>query len=142
MLVGLVTACCVSPGAAQTRTEAGALTRQPAVDAAMRVLDAWITATVAEREQPGLSIGIVNDQDLIWARGYGYADLERRVPATPSTLYRIASISKVFTATAVLQLRDAGKLRLDDPVTERLPSLTAGSSGEAGPAITMTPNRS
>jgi CubicO group peptidase (beta-lactamase class C family) len=46
---------------------------------------------------------------------------QRKVPATPSTVYRIASISKLFTTTAILQLRDAGKLQLDDPVAKYLP---------------------
>jgi CubicO group peptidase (beta-lactamase class C family) len=97
------------------------LAERSEVAAALAVLDAWVGATVAQREQPSLSIGIVYDQDLIWANGYGYADLAKRVPATPATLYRIASISKLFTATAVMQLRDAGKLRLDDRVAARLP---------------------
>jgi len=97
------------------------LAERPEIAAALTVLDAWVGATVTEREQPGLSIGIVYDQDLIWAKGYGYADLAKRVPATPATLYRIASISKLFTATAIMQLRDAGKLGLDDRVAAHLP---------------------
>ncbi len=97
------------------------LRAKPEVAAALQVLDAWVAANVASREQPGLSIGVVYDQELIWAKGYGFADLARKIPATPATLYRIASISKLFTATAILQLRDAGKLRLDDPVTKHLP---------------------
>src|SRR5439155_1526228 len=86
--------------------------RKPEIAAALTVLDAWIAATVAQREQPGLSIGIVYDQDLVWTKAYGFADVARRLPATPSTLYRIASISKLFTSTAIMQLRDAVKLRL------------------------------
>ncbi len=108
------------------------LARDPGVAAALTVLDAWIAATLAQREQPGLAIGIVHDQDLIWAKGYGFADLERRLPATPGTIYRIASISKLFTATAVMQLRDAGRLRLDDPVSERLPWFAIKKNYEGG----------
>ena len=111
--------------------------RKPEIAAALTVLDAWIAATVAQREQPGLSIGIVYDQDLVWAKGYGFADLERRLPATPSTIYRIASISKLFTATAIMQLRDGGKLRLDDPVSDRLPWFSIKKTDEGGPAITV-----
>jgi CubicO group peptidase (beta-lactamase class C family) len=87
---------------------------------AVRVFDQWAAAKAAEREQPGLSIGIVRDQELIFAKGYGYADLNNRMPATPQTLYRVASVTKLFTATSVMQLRDAGKLRLDDPVAKHL----------------------
>jgi CubicO group peptidase (beta-lactamase class C family) len=93
----------------------------PEVTGAIQVLDSWIQATAREREEPGLSIGIVYDQELIWSKGYGFADLEKRIPASPATLYRIASVSKLFTSTAIMQLRDAGKLRLDDPVAQYLP---------------------
>jgi CubicO group peptidase (beta-lactamase class C family) len=97
------------------------LALNPEVAGPLKVLDAWVEAAVASRQEPGLSIGVVYDQSLIWAKGYGFANLEKRIPATPSTLYRIASISKVFTSTAILQLRDAGKLQLDDPVVKYLP---------------------
>lgn len=111
--------------------------QQPDVEAALTVLDAWIAAIVAQREQPGLSIGVVYDQDLIWAKGYGHADLERRVAATPATIYRIASITKLFTATAVMQLRDAGKLRLDDLVAERLPWFAIEKTSQDGPPVSI-----
>jgi CubicO group peptidase (beta-lactamase class C family) len=63
--------------------------------------------------------------------------LERRLPATPTTIYRIASISKLFTATAIMQLRDAGKLRLDEAVSERLPWFSIKKTYEGGPPITI-----
>ena len=127
-----------APSAAQTAAaDRSPLAQKPEVAAALTVLDSWIAATVAQREQPGLSIGVVYDQELIWAKGYGYADLERRVPTTPSTIYRIASISKLFTATAIMQLRDAGKLRLDDPVSERLPWFSIKKTYDGGPPITI-----
>jgi CubicO group peptidase (beta-lactamase class C family) len=66
---------------------------------------------------PGLSVAIVKDQDLLWAKGFGFADLENRVPATPDTLYSIASLTKTFAATLVLQLVEQGKLDLDEPVS-------------------------
>jgi D-alanyl-D-alanine carboxypeptidase len=113
------------------------LAERPEVAAALQVLDAWIQTTVAEREQPGLSIGIVHDQDLIWSRGYGYADLDKKAPATPSTVYRIASISKLFTATAILQLRDAGKLHLDDPLSRHLSWFKIRNAHPEGPTHTI-----
>jgi CubicO group peptidase (beta-lactamase class C family) len=93
----------------------------PDVRAALDLFTAWIGAQMAYAGQPGLSAGIVHEQELIWARGFGWADPEQRVAATPETLYRIASITKLFTATAILQLRDAGRLRLDDAVAHHLP---------------------
>jgi CubicO group peptidase (beta-lactamase class C family) len=107
--------------AAVSHAETKVFAENPDIAGPLKVLDAWIQAAVTSREEPGLSIAIVHDQDLIWSKGYGYANVEKRIPATPSTLYRIASISKVFTSTALLQLRDAGKLHLDDPVSKYLP---------------------
>ena len=109
----LVTICVFAAGPAPSTLPAKA-------QDALRVFDQWVQAKAADREQPGLSIGIVRDQELIFAKGYGYADLNNRMPATPQTLYRVASITKLFTATAAMQLRDAGKLRLDDPVAKHL----------------------
>src|SRR5688572_14110977 len=102
-------------GPARARTGAsrgsGSLAAQPEVAAGLRLVEAWIESNMAYRGLPGLSLGIVRGQELVWTRGFGFADLERRVPAGPDTLYRIASISKLFTSTAILQLRDAGRLR-------------------------------
>src|SRR5262245_65703526 len=87
------------------------------VRAALDLFTAWTEAQMAYSGQPGLSAGIVHEQELIWARGFGWASRESGAAATPDTLYRIASITKLFTATAILQLRDAGRLRLDDAVS-------------------------
>lgn len=113
------------------------LLKKQEVEAAFMVLDAWIRATMAQREQPGLSIGVVYDQELVWAKGYGYADAERKIPATPATVYRIASISKLFTATAIMQLRDAGKLQLDDPVAKHLSWFKMKSVDADVPVVTI-----
>jgi CubicO group peptidase (beta-lactamase class C family) len=117
--------------------EPGALASHPEVDSAIKVLDAWIASRVKDREQPGLSIGIVHDQQLIWSKGYGFADMEKKLPATPATLYRIASITKTFTSAAVMQLRDAGKLQLDDPVARRLPWFKIRNNHPEAPAVTI-----
>jgi D-alanyl-D-alanine carboxypeptidase len=121
----------VETGAAESLVE------NPEVSAAIAVFDVWCQHTVHNREQPGVSIGIVYDQDLIWAKGYGYADVEEKIPATASTAYRIASITKLFTATAILQLRDAGKLQLDDPVAKHLDWFHLNDAFDDSPVITI-----
>jgi CubicO group peptidase (beta-lactamase class C family) len=94
------------------------------VKGAERLFEAWLTSQMAYRGLPGVAIGVVHDQELIWSRGFGYADIEKKVPVTPETRFRMASHSKLFTATAIMQLRDEGKLRLDDPVFAHLPWFT------------------
>ena len=113
------------------------LVENPQVSGPLKVLDAWTQAAVVSREEPGLSIGVVYDQDLIWAKGYGFANVAKQIPATPSTRYRIASISKVFTATAIMQLRDAGKLQLDDPVARHLSWFKVKEPKPDSPPITI-----
>src|SRR5262249_58432312 len=103
----------------------------------VRLLEAWIDSQIAYRGQPGLSIGVVHDQELVWTKGFGHADTDRRIPATPDTLFRIASITKTFTATAIMQLRDQGKLQLDDPVTKHLPSFAVRPREPGGQRITI-----
>lgn len=93
----------------------------PQYQDAITVLDAWIDAQLAYRKIPGITIGIVKNQELIWSKGYGVADVKKNVPATPSTIFSICSISKLFTSVAIMQLYDAGKLRLDDDVSKLLP---------------------
>jgi CubicO group peptidase (beta-lactamase class C family) len=107
----------------------------PQVRAALSLLDIWVEAQLDYERIPGISIGVVYDQDLIWSEGYGFADAEGRVPATPRTLYSICSISKLFTSISVMQLRDAGKLRLDDTVAHHLEWFDIEQAhADAGPA--------
>lgn len=93
----------------------------PAYAEAIKLLDFWFDAQTDYDKLPGISVGIVKDQELIWSKGYGKADVAKKLPAESGTLYSICSISKLFTSVAVMQLRDAGKLRLDDDVATHLP---------------------
>ena len=92
----------------------------PRVKEAEAVLEKWLDAERAYKRIPGISAAVVLDQQVLWQGGFGFADLERRAPATPTTLYSICSISKLFTSIALMQLRDQGKVRLDDPVAKHL----------------------
>ncbi len=116
---------------------APALMTRHEVASQIDLLAAWIEGQMAYASQPGLSIGIIHDQDLIWARGFGYANLERQVPATAATLYRIASITKLFTATAIMILRDEGKIRLDDAIAQYLPWFQIQNGFADSPSISV-----
>jgi CubicO group peptidase (beta-lactamase class C family) len=72
---------------------------------------------------PSLSAGVFRDAEIAWAAAIGLADVETRADATPDTQYAVASITKTFTAAAVMQLRDEGKLDLDDQLTRHLPGV-------------------
>ena len=104
---------------------------------ALDLLDAWTRNRVASHGLPGLSIGVVVGDKLLWARGYGYADLGRKIPATPQTLYGIRSITKTFTAVAILQLRDAGKVQLDDSLAHHLTQVHVQKHSPTSPDITL-----
>ena len=96
------------------------LGQDPRVASALELARAWLEAERAYERIPGISVAIVHDQDLLWEGGFGQADVAEGRPATADTLYSICSISKLFTSVAVMQQRDAGRLRLDDPVGKHL----------------------
>ena len=66
---------------------------------------------------PGLSAAVVRDQEVVWDKGFGFADREERVLATPDTLYHVASLTKTFAATLILRLVEQGKLDLEEPAS-------------------------
>jgi serine beta-lactamase-like protein LACTB len=88
---------------------------------AVKALDAFIARQVEEQKLPALSVALVNDQKIVWARGYGFADPKRKVPASAETVHRVGSVSKLFTDFAVMQLVERGTLDLDEPVKKYLP---------------------
>src|SRR5262245_30517191 len=86
-----------------------------------RILEPWIDAEIKQKGIPALSIALVDDQTIVWARGFGFAASSKRVPATAETVYRVGSVSKLFTDLAVMQLVEQGKIDLDRPVTRYVP---------------------
>ncbi len=87
----------------------------------LRVIDLWLEAQKDFDRLPGLSVAIVQDQQIIFSKGYGYADLEKKTPMKPETIFSICSISKLFTSIAIMQLWEQRKLRLDDSLQALLP---------------------
>ncbi len=109
----------------------------PRVKSALSLLELWLDAQRDYEQIPGISIAVVHDQEIIWSKGFGYTDLERKSPTTPSTIYSICSISKLFTSIAIMQLRDKGLLRLDDPVEKHLKRFPIKQTYPNGPPITI-----
>lgn len=85
-------------------------------------IDSLAEATLRDGPVAGLTIGVKRGADLLLVKGYGDADIENSVPMTAETVYRIGSLTKQFTAAAVMQLVEAGLIDLDDPLTQYLPN--------------------
>jgi CubicO group peptidase (beta-lactamase class C family) len=84
-------------------------------------LDNFFAQQMAKEHVPGAVFVLVKDGKIFFSKGYGYADLEKKIPVVPDkTLFRVGSVSKLFTATAVMQLAEQGKLNLDDDVNKYL----------------------
>lgn len=109
----------------------------PEVKAQIGLFSAWLEGQIAIRGLPGAVVGVVSDQDLVWAKGFGLADVDAGRPMELDTRFRMASHSKLFTATAIMQLREQGKVRLDDPVTDYLPWFTFRKAEPDDPPVTI-----
>ncbi|NBF06465.1 serine hydrolase [Pseudomonas sp. Fl5BN2] len=86
----------------------------------IRYLKQYIPQEMARHQVPGLSIALVDGQELIWARGFGFADQARGVQVTENTAFRAGALSQLLTATAVMQLIEQGRLQLDAPLQDTL----------------------
>jgi CubicO group peptidase (beta-lactamase class C family) len=142
LVVLVVVICAIAVASPEIRVAAQSEKRHPPASdpevlGAERLFTAWMEGQIAYRNLPGVVVGVVSDRELIWARGFGYADVSTKEPMTPKTKFRMASHSKLFTATAIMQLRDQGKLHLDDPVSRHLAWFKVKTSSADDPAITI-----
>src|SRR5687767_15633378 len=81
-----------------------------------------VRADLIEQSLPGLSVAVGAGGDIVWAEGFGWADLENRVPVSPATLFRIGTASKALTSAAVSLLLEIGRLKLDDEIQTYVPA--------------------
>jgi len=103
--------------------------------AVARNLTTLIERERAEKAIPGVSIALVDGQHVVWARGFGWADSASKIPATASTVYRVGSVSKLFTDVGIMQLVEQHKLDLDAPIQRYVP--TFRPKNPFGGAITI-----
>lgn len=96
-------------------------------------MDVTLHEVYSGQTLPGISATVVHRQEPIWFISHGYASLEAQTPAHAGTVYHLGSLTKVFTALMLMQLRDVGKLQLDDPLDKYLPEVNQGRF----PAITL-----
>ena len=126
LLAGLLIASGAPPASAQS---SGDLATAPAVaPAPLRYAEvveearALVRADLAARGYPGIAIAVAVDGETVWSEGFGYANLEHRVPMWPAVKFRVGSISKSLTAAAAARLVEDGRLDLDAPIQKYVPS--------------------
>ncbi len=120
LIIALVLSGCAGPRPSEISTTA--VETDSTLGARM---DAAAAGALREIRAAGFSIAVVRDGQPVLAKGYGYANLPERVPASADTIYRLASVTKQFTAAAILHLAEEGRLSLDDRISDYLPDYPA-----------------
>src|SRR5215207_726529 len=123
LLAEVIALTCLWPGSTvMARQVTAPLDKNdPEIRAVLAQIESDIEKARVANKIAGLSVAIVYDQDVLLSKGFGFADVDKKVPADPTTVYRVGSVTKLFTALMLMQLRDAGKLTLDDPIEKYLP---------------------
>jgi CubicO group peptidase (beta-lactamase class C family) len=124
--------------AGSPRGQAAAPATGPIAAQVVKELQANIPVWIKERDVPGVAIAVVDDKDILWQGVYGFTSRAKDKPVTPRTLFSIQSMSKSFTALAVLMAVQDGLLDLDRPVADYLPDFTVHSRFEGNPGKQMT----
>ena len=102
-----------------------------------QTLTAEINKILKDTGIPSISISLIKDSAIVWSEAFGYANVRKKVPATPSTIYCTGSCFKFVTATAIMQLTEAGKLDIDDPVNDYLGDYAIDDLSEEGTHVTF-----
>jgi CubicO group peptidase (beta-lactamase class C family)/D-alanyl-D-alanine dipeptidase len=84
-------------------------------------LESIIRQEMADKDLPAFSVALVDGNQIVWAQGFGYQRPDQKIPATAHTVYRVGSVSKLFTDIAIMQMVEAGKINLDAPVSQYIP---------------------
>ncbi len=126
-----------NPAGAVTHPSSSSIPSMSDVGDALNLIDKWMNAQRDFDRLPGISVAIVMDQMTLWNSAYGYADLDKKIPMQPKTICSICSISKLFTAVAVMQLVEQGKIRLDDSINALLPSFNLAQQYATSGPITI-----
>jgi len=131
-VVLLSSACDPSSRADPSPDPLDASARTPDYTETRTVVNLLATDLMAANQITGLSLALIDGQEVVWATGWGHADLAADIPATPRTVYDVGSIAKPITALAVLQAVERGELSLDDPLALLLPQLSLADGAERG----------
>jgi CubicO group peptidase (beta-lactamase class C family) len=141
LIAGLVAGCSTGAG---TTAQPGpsnltlASPPDPSTAAVIAKYQTRIPQLMAEQDVPGISVAVVDGDHVLWAQGFGYADRDRKTPVTLNTIFSVQSMSKLFTATAVMRAVQEGKVDLDVPITTYLPDFRVNSAFEQHPERKIT----
>ena len=102
-------------------SQASDAAKAAAISEASLAADLWVEGYRRYNAIPAISAAVANGENTVWARGFGHTDTAGKTTATADTIYSICSISKVFTAVALMQQWEQGKVALDAPITDYLP---------------------
>jgi CubicO group peptidase (beta-lactamase class C family) len=130
MKIAVKAFACVGVLASLTGCAGSASALEPA-----RVLEGMIRTAMRRHGIVGMSAVVVSGDRRLLKAGYGFADRSRRIPVTPETLFPLASVTKLFTATAVMQLVEQGRIDLDAPVSRYLPEMAQPGTMALGPTV-------
>jgi CubicO group peptidase (beta-lactamase class C family) len=117
-LVALILTVAVLGEALSVRATGAHTTDQSSESARIARFETLLESLRQELKIPAYSAAIVKDQKVIWAKGFGHADVENKIPATEHTAYHLASLTKTFASTILMKLVQDGKIKLDDPVSK------------------------
>ncbi|QKG70766.1 serine hydrolase domain-containing protein [Erythrobacter mangrovi] len=122
-VLGMVVPAQAQPGGDDPATVQSAAdpAKAAAMAEALQAAELWVDAWRQYRKIPAISAAVAQGDATVWAKGFGATDRARRMPATADTIYSICSVSKLFTAIALMQQWEQGKVALDAPVTQYLP---------------------
>jgi CubicO group peptidase (beta-lactamase class C family) len=107
------------------------------IDRVLQETDEFIITAMNKYTLPGLAVGVVHDGSLVYGKGFGLADVRAQRPATTDTVFRIASITKTFTAIGLMQLWEQSKFQLDDPVNDYLITYKVQHRDPQAPRVTF-----
>ncbi|HEY9653163.1 MAG TPA: serine hydrolase domain-containing protein, partial [Coleofasciculaceae cyanobacterium] len=110
---------------------------QETINRILERVDEIIISTLNQDALAGLAVGIIEGETLIYAKGFGLANVEQETAIIPDTVFRIGSISKTFTAIALMQLWEQGKFQLDDPVNNYLKAYQIQQRDPNAPPVTF-----
>jgi CubicO group peptidase (beta-lactamase class C family) len=96
--------------------------------ATVALFDSFIRREMADKQLPGIAIALIDGAQIVWQKSYGFFDLRTKTPLAADTVFRVGSVSKLFTDIAVMQLVEQGKLDLDSPATKYLPDFKPRNS--------------